>query len=65
MKTFSSKYKLSINDDDYSLFEDKQKCSEFKLFNSKGDKVNNGNKTSKCNDKVVSKKNAHKKKFCK
>ena len=65
VKTFSSKYKLSINDDDYSLFEDKQKCSEFKLFNSKGDKVNNGNKTSKCKDKFVSKKNVHKKKFCK
>ena len=60
----SPKLKLSINDD-IPLNDKKNICNEFKLFNAKKDKINIDNKILKCNDKIVSKKNANKKKNCK
>ena len=58
-----SKLKLSINDN-FPSTENKNN-SEFKLLNSKKEKVNVENKMYKNNDKVVCKKNANKKKNCK
>ena len=52
------KLKLPINDD-FPIEENKNNCSEFKLLNSKRDKINTENKMYKCNDKIVSKKNVN------
>ena len=60
----SSKLKLSIIDDS-PIIENNNFCSEFKLINTKKDRINTENKLYKCNDKFVSKKNANKKKNCK
>ena len=60
----SSKLKLSIIDDS-PITDNKNVCSEFKLTNTKKERINTENKMYKCNDKFVSKKNANKKKNCK
>ena len=60
----SSKLKLSIIDDS-PITDNKNVCSEFKLINTKKERINTENKMYKCNDKFVSKKNANKKKNCK
>ena len=60
----SSKLKLSIIDDS-PMTDNKNVCSEFKLINTKKERINTENKMYKCNDKFVSKKNANKKKNCK
>ena len=57
----SSKLKLSIIDDS-PITDNKNVCSEFKLINTKKERINTENKMYKCNDKFVSKKNANKKK---
>ena len=58
-----SKLKLSINYVFPSL--ENKNINEFKLLNSKKEKINVENKVYKNNDKVVCKKNANKKKNCK
>ena len=58
----SSKLKLSIIDDS-PITDNKNVCSEFKLINTKKERINTENKMYKCNDKFVSKKNANKKRI--